>query len=211
MLKRVHGHRLVLNRNSHKNKHLQAAWNKYGSSRFSFKILLHCPINKLTFWEQQFADQHARQAGIYNHGPFVDCSTRGTRLSVETRQKMSEARRTSPRAMAQRLQLHEMQRGKPRSIETRLKISESHRGLGHSTETRHKLSRSLRVSSRAKTQRLRLHETLRGKKLSMKHRRKIKETLCKFHARRRAIREATCGVDDLSQGQSVPIKEVNLN
>jgi group I intron endonuclease len=44
---RFNNHISTLNRNVHKNEHLQKAWNKYGQSNFSFEILITCSVDLL--------------------------------------------------------------------------------------------------------------------------------------------------------------------
>lgn len=45
-LNRIYNHTLNLNRNTHCNKYLQRAWNKYGNDTFIFEILEICTSNK---------------------------------------------------------------------------------------------------------------------------------------------------------------------
>lgn len=56
--KRWYSHKRMLNLNIHPNKHLQAAWNKYGEKHFVFQILETCePIkDTLLFIEQKYLD-----------------------------------------------------------------------------------------------------------------------------------------------------------
>lgn len=49
-------HRALLRHNKHQNSHLQAAWNKYGESSFTFSIIEECPIDSLLSREQFYID-----------------------------------------------------------------------------------------------------------------------------------------------------------
>lgn len=52
-----------LHNNSHKNQHLQHAWNKYGEKSFKFEILLYCDKDMLYYYEQLCID---RLFPVYN-------------------------------------------------------------------------------------------------------------------------------------------------
>jgi group I intron endonuclease len=49
-------HKWQLNKNIHESRHLQYAWNKYGSEAFEFKILEYCDIQSLQKIEQAWLD-----------------------------------------------------------------------------------------------------------------------------------------------------------
>lgn len=49
-------HKWELNNNIHDNDYLQKAWNKYGSSNFTFSIIEECPIDKLDERELYYID-----------------------------------------------------------------------------------------------------------------------------------------------------------
>ena len=55
-------HKSDLRGNRHHNKHLQAAWNKYGEENFVFDELEHCPIEQLDereiYWIEYFDSQN---------------------------------------------------------------------------------------------------------------------------------------------------------
>ena len=51
------GHRCELNRNSHYNKHLQGAWNKYGEDNFDFSVLEECEQEEINDREVQYLCQ----------------------------------------------------------------------------------------------------------------------------------------------------------
>ena len=49
-------HRALLRHSKHQNSHLQAAWNKYGESSFTFSIIEYCPVDSLLSREQFYID-----------------------------------------------------------------------------------------------------------------------------------------------------------
>jgi group I intron endonuclease len=56
ILKRIRRHFSELRNNSHKNKHLQSSWNKYGEENFLFEILEECLEENLIVREQYYID-----------------------------------------------------------------------------------------------------------------------------------------------------------
>lgn len=54
--RRFSGHKAALKSNTHPNKHLQSAWNKYGENAFTFKLLLICSPELMRFYEQRGID-----------------------------------------------------------------------------------------------------------------------------------------------------------
>ena len=64
--KRWYTHKSELNRNAHKNKKLQNAWNKYGSSQFEFRILKVCSKDELDNFEKYYIDFYDSYKNGYN-------------------------------------------------------------------------------------------------------------------------------------------------
>jgi len=54
--KRWNYHRRKLSKNSHKNKHLQNAWNKYGKNNFEFRVMEECDRQSQYSVEQKYLD-----------------------------------------------------------------------------------------------------------------------------------------------------------
>ncbi len=54
--KRFNQHKLNLNKNIHKNSHLQWSWNKYGNNNFNFVIIEEIPQENLLLVEQKYLD-----------------------------------------------------------------------------------------------------------------------------------------------------------
>lgn len=109
-------HRWKLRQGSHDNNYLQKSWNKYGEENFAFdivEILNHTNINDINQKEIYWISYYSELTGVYNiqNGgqperlvKYVSPESRkkvgalnrkrmlGTKLSVETKRKMSEAR-----------------------------------------------------------------------------------------------------------------------
>jgi len=77
-------HRRRLLCGTHVNKHLQSAWNKYGSAQFSFKTLLICTPEQLLIFEQICFKALNPE---YNKTPTAGSSF-GYKHSEETKQKL---------------------------------------------------------------------------------------------------------------------------
>lgn len=121
-------HKSTLNRNIHRNIHLQRSWNKYGKDIFDFITIEKLPSNLLLEIEQKYLDK-AKEDGkykCYNLSFIADriemtdevCKKisdkrKGTHHSLETRFKMSLSRkRRADKPML----------GKNHSLETKIKM-----------------------------------------------------------------------------------------
>lgn len=84
--RRLYDHFHKLTKNTHHNKHLQAAWNKYGEKHFAFQVLETCePIkDTILFLEQKYLDLKPE----YNNAPIAG-SNFGCKQSKESRLKRS--------------------------------------------------------------------------------------------------------------------------
>ena len=158
--KRWGNHRNDLRKGTHRNAHLQAAWNKYGESAFLFRIVKTCLPEDAVSYEQAFIDLY-KSADCkfgYNIAPIAG-STLGINHTAETRAKMSAARKFRP----------------PHTAETRAKMSSAAKlRPPHTAETRAKMSSAakLRPPYSAET-RAKNVEAHRGRKLTAEHCAKI--------------------------------------
>lgn len=59
-------HKAALRNNYHGNRHLQAAWNKYGEKPFKFQKLEYCAIEQLDEREQHYLDIYMSKGLCYN-------------------------------------------------------------------------------------------------------------------------------------------------
>lgn len=109
-------HKSQLRNNKHPNKHLQAAWNKYGEEAFKFKTIMFCEPEQLLEHEQDWIDAMEPE---YNIAPTAG-SPLGIKHTEETKRKMSEVRKGKKYRL-----------GKKHSEETRRKLSEVHKGKGY--------------------------------------------------------------------------------
>lgn len=158
-------HKRTLNSNRHDNRHLQAAWNKYGAKVFRFQELEYCSIEMLDEREQHYLDVYMPKGMCYNIAKDVKAPSRGIFHSEEALRKM---------------------RGHVVSEETRRKLSEAKRS--QSEETRQKISKTLKGRKISEETRRKMSDA--NKNRSEDARRKMSESAIRAHARRRAEREA---------------------
>lgn len=122
-------HKSELNRNIHKNRYLQRAWNKYGHEAFEFEILERCNKENLIAIEQFWIDwTNSKNPQIgFNLSPIA-----GSQLGykhTENFKKEQSARykgiKQSPELIAKRATANT---GNKRSKETRAKMSAWQKG-----------------------------------------------------------------------------------
>lgn len=118
-------HRSALKHKNHENRHLQAAWNKYGKDNFVFEILEECLQQDLnereTYWKLKF------DPNTYNLG---NTGCIGT-VSDETRKKISEGVKIRNQSMTPEERKQKFGRSEPRgpySEERKYRISQSLKG-----------------------------------------------------------------------------------
>jgi group I intron endonuclease len=92
LLSRMRAHRKTLREGRHFNRHLQAAWDLYGESNFTFQVMTRCRPSKCIECEQTLIDEFksADPDFGYNISPTAG-SNRGMKHSEETRVRMKEA------------------------------------------------------------------------------------------------------------------------
>lgn len=162
---RFHTHRHKLEKNNHKNKHLQSAFNKYGANAFEFHVLEYCEKDKLLEREQYWIDETKccdRRVGYnlnptagnmlgYNHTDEVKQKLSilytGRKLSEETKAKM-KGRKPSDEARAK---MSAFQRNKVVSEETKMRMSLAQKGKRKSEDHKRKLSESLKGKPKIKS------------------------------------------------------------
>ncbi len=140
--KRWSNHTSLLTSNSHYNRHLQSAWNKYGESSFKFEVVekfdseMNFDLDNLEKYWIRFYDSSNPTKG-YNktHGG------EGMSPTDETRKKMSQAQKGRVKTTEECLNISKGKTGKSvHGLESRLKISAAMKGRVVSDETRRKLS-----------------------------------------------------------------------
>lgn len=87
--RRIGWHVKTLELGCNKNKHLQAAFNKYGKSAFILKPILICEKSDLTYYEQKCMNVFGRE---YNLAPAAD-SLLGYKHTLDARRNMSKAQK----------------------------------------------------------------------------------------------------------------------
>lgn len=124
---RWYRHQRYLHRGKHSNKHLQAAWNKYGEEVFEFKVAEECLPENCISVEQKWLDV-LKSEGMecYNICMKAD-SCFGIRRSEQTRKKISES-------------VSLVQIGRKHSEETKQKIGAAHTGRKRSEQARRSIS-----------------------------------------------------------------------
>jgi group I intron endonuclease len=82
-------HRYFLRKNKHCNRHLQAAWNKYGGSVFDLQVLEYCQVEDLFIIEQYYLDWLTPFGDQgYNLSKFAEPTPKGWKHSDESKKKM---------------------------------------------------------------------------------------------------------------------------
>ena len=83
-------HRNNLNKNKHKNGHLQGSWNKYGESNFKFEIVKEVEVERLLDVEQEYLNECKETPELfYNIATNATASMRGRKHSDEYKKKLS--------------------------------------------------------------------------------------------------------------------------
>lgn len=130
---RWYKHTSDLDLGRHKNKHLQASWNKYGKQRFTFSIIELCEVNALINREQFYIDALKPE---YNKR-LIAGSQLGLRHTAAAKEKMSV-----------------WQKGKKMAKETREKISKALSGREFSEEHKKNMRQNHRIVTEAEKDRL---------------------------------------------------------
>lgn len=159
--KRITDHFRALEKGSHKNRHLQNAFNRYGRDSFQVHILQTCNREDLERLEIQWISEKDAYTNGYNK------TTGGEGVhdwvpSTEYRNKMSEKYSGEGNPYY----------GRKHSEETRKKLRESHKGKRHGNygkhlpeETRRKIGKAHKGKLVSEETRRKLSEANRGKPL----------------------------------------------
>lgn len=159
--KRKTYHWSPLKTNTHINKHLQRAWNKYGEENFKFETIIYCEPFELTRYEQALVDKWKPHYNIRKecvdsnrgltysdeHKRKISETLMGHSVSEETRVKISEKNKGKsppnkgiPMSNEQKEKLEKYRKENPITDEVRKKISDSQKGRIQTEETRKKIS-----------------------------------------------------------------------
>jgi group I intron endonuclease len=183
---RKYKHFNSLLRDSHYNKHLQSAYNKYGKENFKWEIIEYVQIieNKEEFKklllerEQYYLDLYESYNSNIGYNMSISASSRlGVKLSEETIRKRTESRKYYKPSEETRRKLSKSLKGKRLSEETKEKIRKAHTGENNyqygkplPEETKKKISESLKGRGKGKKlseeTKKKISDALTGKKLS---------------------------------------------
>lgn len=171
--KRWNDHKRKLNIQCHCNKHLQAAWNKYGEKAFKFRVLEFCSVDQLNEREQHFLNIYMPKGICYNIAQDVTAPMRGRKMDEEFSRKISERFKGKKFTEDHVQKMTEARKNRsPLTEEARKRMSDAHKGKTISPEQRRKLS-----------------EANKGRMVSEETRRKLSEAATRQHARNRINRE----------------------
>ncbi|MDE1904971.1 MAG: GIY-YIG nuclease family protein [Rhodospirillales bacterium] len=151
---RLYEHHRDLRPGKHPNRHLQHAWNKYGSEAFTFTLIEEIEdVNLILAREQHWIDTLKPSYNIllragsplgFRHAPEtierMRCIQKGRTFSDEVRAKISATLKGRSLPADVREKMGKARRGKPRSPEVRAKITQGLRGHSVSEESRAKMS-----------------------------------------------------------------------
>ena len=163
--KRWNTHIKRLNNNTHINKHLQAAWNKYGADRFKFTVFMEVEESKLDEWEVFLIKAIDLQNPDYGYNKLPGGSR--SKLDIEARKTISQTHKGKIISVEQRQKISIANKGKKRGIrstehrqrislakkgirttilstEAYKKIAEMKKGKERTTETRQKVTEGLK-------------------------------------------------------------------
>jgi len=176
-------HRRELRAGIHVNKHLQAAWAKYGEAAFEFKVLEAVQTPTLLFAvEQRYLDKHVGTPLCFNWSKYAGAPLRG-KSGAETPnfgKAMSEA--TKQKLRAANSGENNPNWGIPRSSETKAKIAEANktnpwRGKKHTPAAIAKIAAASTGRPVSEETRLKRSIALKGREISTAQRLQISRTL----------------------------------
>lgn len=136
---RLSKHKGELQKNRHKNTHLQNSWNKYGETNFSFDVILLCGPEELSALEVQTIS--ARQSHLPQYGFNNSLGGENNPPTDATRKKLSEVcKRRLPPSEETRKKLSSANKGRKLSEEHKEKIKKANTGRKQSEEQKAKIA-----------------------------------------------------------------------
>jgi group I intron endonuclease len=172
--RRLNEHRRNLNKNTHDNKHLQNAWNKYGASNFVFVPFLFCNVRDSIIEEQRQLDFYNSQEGrlLFN----ISKSSMTGPSELMHRKAISEGgRKRAPISEETRTKLRIARARKVFSEEEKAKISSARKGQKHTDEAKKKMSNALISRELSDEHKKAISQGLKGHEVSEQTRKKIAE------------------------------------
>jgi group I intron endonuclease len=199
-------HKEELRSGRHRNRHLLAAWRKYGEESFEFLIVERCQPENCLSREQFWMDKdktYERRCGYNLAKSAWNCL--GMKRSAATKARLSELAKGNQRFLGRRhtaaskLKMSLAQKGKTISKETLAKMSAANKGKKLSVETKAKMSAARMGMIFTAERRANISKALMGKKWSPAQRRNIARTKFKTKIRRigRAFLRERANASDL--------------
>ena len=199
MMKRWQAHHRALRRGVQANRHLQAAWNKYGEGSFTFEVLEHVEDEQQLLRREGFhmtrlnanhmdfgynlveVDENANVRFSEDHKARISISLMGHPVSEANCRAMSESLKGRFISDEERARKAEAQRGRKHSEETKAKIR-AHGNKGRkfgplSPEHRKKLSEAHTGHTHSPESRAKMSAAHKGRPKSAEHCRKMAEAL----------------------------------
>lgn len=140
MTKRWNEHKYQLSKNTHRNRYLQNAWNKYGVYNFKFEILEiveNFTVELLEKQEQHWIDFYNSSDRQKGYNLRLKANTNlGMKRTLETKEKMRQKK------LGKQFRL-----GTKHTQETIEKMRQSHAGFKHTAETKAKISKTTKGKS----------------------------------------------------------------
>ena len=177
---RMFRHKQDLRRQTHKNPKLQRAWNRDGEPAFVFLVLFKCDESVVRQLEGLTLEA-CRPA--YNLTMSVDGSTR---LSDETKRRLSETHRGVPKSEAHRRHIGEAHKGRPKSAAQKAKLSKAMTGKKLTAEHRRKIGDAEKGRVTSDLARKHMSEAQKGHPVSLKVRQSLKGNKLALGLRRSA-------------------------
>ena len=182
---RWQNHKITLPRGTHRNGHLQNAWNKYGEDVFEFEVIEYWEPEFLISMEQWWMNMLQPE---YNIAP-VAGSCLGIKRTAEANANNAAAQMGNTNAIGNASTL-----GHVLTEEHKAKLSKAHMGHKTSTETRAKISEALKGRTLTKEHRAKLSAAKKGRSLTKEHKANISEAVSNPTAETRAkLSEAGMG------------------
>jgi group I intron endonuclease len=176
-------HRRQLRDGSHPNKHMLAAWNKYGEAAFVFEVLEDVSEPAALFAaEQKYLDEHAGKDYCFNWSLYAGAPMRGKR-GAET----SNFGKVLPDSIRKKISAstsgeNHKNWGKHLSEETKQKIREAnlrypHKERKHTPEAVAKIAAASKGRLVSEETRAKRSAALKGREISLDQRLRISKTL----------------------------------
>lgn len=177
--KRWREHSWDLGRKTHGNQLLQRAWDKYGANGFVFEILervedLPQLVVRESHWIQEL-EAACRDKG-YNLCPTAG-SMLGFKFSLESRQKMSDARRGNKKSAEHQAKITAALKGRQMSAAHRAALSKARTGARATEEQKTVLRAAQKTRVISPEARERMVSANIGRKFTSEHRKRISRAL----------------------------------